>query len=70
MKMHRLTKDRLKIEDKCNKKQTECTKTQQTEGWHTEKSRLSHSKCRNDPEKLKDFKNAGLIANSNSDRER
>ena len=36
MKMHKLTKDSVKIEEKCNKKQTESTKTQEIEEWHTE----------------------------------
>ena len=38
MKMHKLTKDGTKIEEKCiKKKQSESTKTQQIEEWHIKK---------------------------------
>ena len=70
MKMHKLTKDFVKIEDKCIKRQNECSKIQQIEERHTEKWRLSPLKCRNDSKKLKDFKNVALITNSNSKRVR
>jgi len=68
--MFKCKKDRLKIEDKCVKKQYECTKTQQIEQCHIQKSRVSPSKCRNGGEKLNDLINAGEIANSNYERER
>ena len=69
--MHTLVEDRVKIKEKCIKQnKPNVLKINRQRNGTQKKSRLSHSKCRNDPEKLKDFKNTGLIANSKSEREK
>ena len=68
--MHKLAKDRAKIEEKCIKKnKLNVLKINRQRNGTQKKSRLSPSKCINDHEKLKDFKDASLITNSKCNRQ-
>jgi len=67
--MHTLAEDRVKIEEKCIKNKANVLKINKQRSGTQKRSRLSPSKCKNDPEKWKDFKDASLIFKFESVRE-